>query len=81
TVEAPASIKQAKIKLAKAQWRNRNKQLGNKKQGIPASNNAKKYYKQIAMLHAQITNIRRDFLQKLTTDISLGLYQFYGAAS
>jgi putative transposase len=69
-VEAPASIKQAKIKLAKLQWRNRNKQLGNRKQGMPASNNAKKYYKQVARLHARISNIRHDFLQKLTTDIS-----------
>jgi putative transposase len=70
TIEAPATIKQAKIKLAKLQWRNRNKQLGNKKAGIPASNNAKKYYKQVAKLHAIIYNIRRDLLQKLTTDIS-----------
>lgn len=31
TVEAPAIIKQAKIKLAKLQWRNRHKQLGNKR--------------------------------------------------
>jgi putative transposase len=70
TREAPASIKQAKIKLAKLQWRNRNKQLGNKKQGIPASNSAKKYYEQVAKLHVRIANIRRDFLQKLTTEIS-----------
>lgn len=48
--EAPASIRRAKIKLAKLQWRNRNKQLGNRKQGIPASNNAKKYYKQVRRL-------------------------------
>lgn len=68
--EAPASIRRAKIKLAKLQWRNRNKQLGNRKQGIPASNNAKKYYKQVRRLHAKISNIRQDFLQKLTTDIS-----------
>jgi putative transposase len=70
TIEAPASIKPTKIKLAKLQWHNRNKQLGNKRKGIPASNNAKKYYKQVAKLHARISNIRRDFLQKLTTDIS-----------
>ncbi|MEQ8959670.1 MAG: transposase [Coleofasciculus sp. C2-GNP5-27] len=69
-VEAPATLSQAKIKLAKLQWNNRNKQLGNKKAGIPASNNAKKYYKQVALLHARISNIRRDFLQKLTTEIS-----------
>lgn len=74
TIEAPATIKQAKIKLAKLQWRNRNKQLGNKKAGIPASNNANKYYKQVAKLHARIVNIRRDFLQKLTIDISRKYY-------
>lgn len=74
TREAPASIKQARIKLAKLQWRNRNKQLGNRKQGIPASNNAKKYYKQVARLHARIANIRRDFLHKLTTEISRKYY-------
>jgi putative transposase len=66
TVKAPVAIKQTKIKLAKLQWRNRNKQLGDKKAGIPASNNAKKYYKQVAKLHARISNVRRDFLQKLT---------------
>ncbi|HEY9598311.1 MAG TPA: transposase [Cyanophyceae cyanobacterium] len=72
---APTSIKQAKIKLAKLQWRNRHKQLGNKKLGIPVSNKAKKYYKQVANLHSRISNIRRDFLQKLTTDISRKCYQ------
>ncbi|HEY9666055.1 MAG TPA: RNA-guided endonuclease TnpB family protein, partial [Coleofasciculaceae cyanobacterium] len=74
SIKAPASIKQAKIKLAKLQWRNRHKQLGNKKAGIPASNNAKKYYKQAAKLHARIANIRREFLQKLTTEISQKYY-------
>jgi putative transposase len=74
-VEAPASIRQAKTKLAKLQWRNRNKQLGDKRQGIPTSNNAKKYYKQVAKLHARISNIRGDFLQKLTTDISRKYYR------
>jgi putative transposase len=68
--EAPVSIKQAKIKLAKLQWRNRNKRLGNKKLGVSTSNNSKKFYKQVAKLHARISNIRRDFLQKLTTEIS-----------
>jgi putative transposase len=69
-INAPAIIKQAKIKLAKLQWRNRNKQLGNKKQGIPPSRNAHFFYKQVAKLQVKITNIRRDFLQKLTTEIS-----------
>ncbi|MEW6491150.1 MAG: transposase [Cyanobacteriota bacterium] len=75
TIEAPATLKQTKIKLAKLQWRNRNKQLGNKKAGIPASNKAKKYYKQVRQLHARIANIRRDFLQKLTTEISQKYYR------
>jgi putative transposase len=70
TIKAPAILTQTKIKLAKLQWRNRNKQLGNRKAGIPASNNAKKYYKQVRQLHARMANIRRDFLQKLTTEIS-----------
>lgn len=70
TVKAPASLKAAKIKLAKLQWRNRNKQLGDKSKGIPASSNAKKYFLQSAKLHAHIANIREDFLQKLTTWIS-----------
>jgi len=74
-IKAPTSIKQAKIKQALIQWRNRNKQLGNTKQGIPASNNANKFYNQVAKLHARITNIRRDFLQKLTTDISRKYYR------
>jgi putative transposase len=70
TVKAPASLLGAKIKLVKLQWRNRNKQLGDKPKRIPASNNAKKYFLQSAKLHAHIANIREDFLQKLTTWIS-----------
>jgi putative transposase len=69
-IKAPESLKQAKIKLAKLQWRNRNKQLAHSKEGIPASKNAKKYYRKLAKLHAHIANIREDFLQKLTTRIS-----------
>ena len=63
-------MKQAKTKLGKTQYRNRNKQLGNKKSKISASNNAHKYYKKLALLHAKIANQRQDFLHKLTTDLS-----------
>jgi putative transposase len=67
---APASLKTAKAKLAKMQWRNRNKHLGDKSKIIIASNNANKYFKKVAKLHAHIANIREDFLHKLTTWIS-----------
>ncbi|MFB2979659.1 RNA-guided endonuclease InsQ/TnpB family protein [Microseira sp. BLCC-F43] len=68
---APQSLKKALTKLSKEQWRNRNKQLGNCSSGVKASRNALKYYQRLAKRHAQIANIRRDFLQKITTDISL----------
>ena len=58
-------------RLGKIQWRNRRKQLGNRKKGIKASKNAHKYYRRLAKHHARITNQRRDFLQKTTTEISL----------
>jgi IS605 OrfB family transposase len=45
-------------------------QLGNKRQGIPTSNNSKKYFKKVPKLHARISYIQVDFLQKLTTNIS-----------
>jgi putative transposase len=63
-------MKKAKIKLALIQWRNRSKQLGSRKQGIKASNNAHKYYRRIAKHHARLANQRRDFLHKTTTEIS-----------
>jgi len=68
--ETPLVLKKAKTKLSKYQWQNRNKQSGNKKQGIKASNNCKKYYKKLAKKHARIANQRKDFLQKTTTEIS-----------
>jgi putative transposase len=74
-IVAPPSLKQAKTKLSKEQWRNRNKQLGNRRQGIRASNNAKKYYQRLSKRHARITNVRKDFLQKATTDISRKYYR------
>lgn len=70
TYEAPKPYKTAKTKLAKLQYRNRNKQLGNRKKGIKNSNNAAKYYKKLAKQHATISNKRSDFLHKTTTEIS-----------
>ncbi|MDJ0799309.1 MAG: transposase [Calothrix sp. MO_167.B12] len=75
TITAPLSLKKTKIKLSKLQWRNRNKILGNRRQGIKASNNAKKYYQQLARHHAHLKNIRQDFLQKTTTEISRKYYR------
>jgi putative transposase len=71
---APPTLKQAKTKLAKQQWRNRNKVMGNRQQGIRASNNAKKYFVRISNSQTKITNIRKDFLQKTTTEISRKYY-------
>lgn len=58
--DMPVTTKKAKIKLGKIQWRNRNKVLGNKKLKITSSNKARKYYTQLASLHAHIANIRQD---------------------
>ena len=67
---APKPLKKAKTKLFKLQWRNRNKQMGNRKACILASSNAKKFYFKQADLHAGIANQRRDYIQKTTTEIS-----------
>ncbi len=56
--------------LAKLQWRNRNKQLGNKRLGIKSSSNAQRFYLKQAVLHESVANQRRDYLQKTTTEIS-----------
>ena len=74
-IVAPQTLKSAKTKLSKEQWQNRNKRLGNRTLGIKASNNALKYYQRLAKRHARIANIRRDFLQKTTTDISRKYYR------
>ena len=70
TYTAPKLYKKAKTKLGKKQYHNRNKQLGNRKQKIKASNNAKKFYAKVACIHADIANVRNDFLHKTTTEIS-----------
>ncbi|WP_293363272.1 RNA-guided endonuclease TnpB family protein [Microcoleus sp. CAWBG52] len=68
--ESPRPLTKAKTKLSKTQWRNRNKQLGQRKLGLKASNNAQKHYRRIAKIHGKTANQRRDFLQKTTTEIS-----------
>ena len=72
---APKPFKKARTKLAKLQYYNRNKQRGNRKQGIKASNSAKKFYKKLARIHSRIADIRKDFLQKTTTEISKTYYK------
>jgi putative transposase len=75
TVESPKPMKKAKTKLAKLQWRNRKKQLGNRRLGVKQSNKAKKYFDSLARRHYHVASQRQDFLQKLTTDISRKYYQ------
>jgi putative transposase len=68
TIALPESIKKEQLKLTKFQWRNRKKQLGGK--GKAPSKNAIKYYKKLAKYHTRIANIRKDFLEKTTTDLA-----------
>ena len=70
TVTFPKPLKAAIIKLKRLQYSNRNKQLGNKKQKITASNNARKYYQKLAKFHKKVADKRNDFLQKLTTELA-----------
>jgi putative transposase len=77
TYESPKPYKKARIKLAKKQYRNRNKVLGNKKKGIKASNNAKKFYKSLSKIHFDIANKRKDFLNKTTTEISKKYHKIF----
>ena len=63
----PDSIKIEQLKLAKFQWRNRHKQLGAK--GKPPSKNGIKYYKKLAKYYGRVANIRRDFIEKTTTNL------------
>lgn len=74
-IQAPSSIKTAKTKLSKEQWRHRQKQFGNRQKQVRISNNAKKYLAKLAKSHAHIANIRYDFLQKTTTEISKKYYR------
>jgi putative transposase len=44
--------------------------MGNRRKGIKASANAKKFYTTQAKIYAQISNQRKDYLQKTTTAIA-----------
>ena len=68
-IESPRPYKKAKTKLGMTQYRNRHKQLGNRKKGIKASNNAKKYYDKVRKQHFEIACQRQDFLQQTTTKL------------
>ncbi len=59
---SPRPYKHLEQKLAKLQWRNRNKVIG--------SNNWKKAQLKIAKLHYKISCIRQDFIHKLTTRLA-----------
>ena len=66
----PKPLKAAITKLRRLQFHNRHKQLGDRRKGIPASNNARKYYRKLARLQKKIADKRIDFLQKLTTNLA-----------
>ena len=66
----PKPLRAAKTKLCKLQYKNRNKQLGNRKTATTPSSNGRKYYKKLVKLQKQIADRRNDFLQKLTTDLA-----------
>lgn len=72
--EMPLTTQKAKTKLGKLQWRNRNKVLGNKKLKVTASKGARNYYVNLSRQHWRISNIRRDTIQKMTTDLSRRIY-------
>lgn len=68
-LEAPKPLQKAITKLKELQYRNRNKQFGNRRARIGASNNALKYFQRLARLHKLVADQRLDFLHKTTTDI------------
>ncbi len=72
--EMPVTTIRAKTKLGKIQWRNRNKVLGNKKLKIKASGQARRFYADLARRHLRISNIRKDTIHKMTTDLSRRIY-------
>ena len=68
-IESPRPYKQAKTKLGQLQYQNRHKQLGNRRKGIKASNNAKKYQDKVRKQHYRVACQRQDFLQQTTTKL------------
>ncbi|MGL5062251.1 MAG: RNA-guided endonuclease InsQ/TnpB family protein [Microcoleus sp.] len=69
-IESPKSIKQAKSKLRLFQFRNRNKQIGNRRKRIKTSKSGEQYFQRLRKKHFAIANIREDFLQKETTRLA-----------
>jgi putative transposase len=61
-IDSPMPLRKLGKKLSKLQWRNRNKQLKSK--------NWQKAQLKIARLHNHISNIRKDFIHKLTTRLA-----------
>lgn len=61
-IQSPRPFKHLERKLVKLQWRNRNKELHSK--------NWRKAQVKIARLHAQIANVRKDFIHKLTSRLA-----------
>jgi putative transposase len=59
---SPRPFRVMRKKLAKLQWRNRLKEIGSK--------NWRKAQIKIARLHADIANIRKDFIHKVTTQLA-----------
>lgn len=70
TFDLPESIKKLEKKIRSFQYRNRNKQTGDRRKGIKQSNNAKKYFAKLRKLYARLANIRKDFLHKVTTELA-----------
>lgn len=62
SIDSPRSLRQLGKRLAKLQWRNRKKQLRSK--------NWHKAQLKIAKLHAYIADIRKDFIHKLTNNLT-----------
>ena len=64
TITYPKPLRAAKNKLRKLEYHNRNRQLGNRRQDIPMSNNARKYYSRLAKLQKEIADKRNCMLAK-----------------
>jgi putative transposase len=61
-IESPMPYKKAKTKLGQLQYRNRHKQLGNRRKGIKQSHNARKYRQKLSKQYYKVACKRKDFL-------------------
>ena len=68
-IENPMAYRKAKTKLGQLQYRNRHKQLGNRRAGIKQSNNGRKYRQKLSKQHYKVACKRKDFLQQTTTKL------------